>query len=330
MRLAFEVASAARAYPKNRVTYAVSKVRIGPTPIPRSDSGMSSQDAYRETLDPSGEWFEKCARHSASQTSRLLQHIYLCDPCARRFVHEVFNDRPFVYHGETVQGFCGLCNKRGAVTLRQHFACGPCWNVVLSYQKTYVASEAVREAWKTHVQGEFPALVLEETEEVTLDPYVRGARTKRQNAATLEILDFLVSEKSLGSPSTTLFHIEMKSGPGNIDTMSEFQLDVNDYEDILGASCNTGAPAYVFHVQVEQEYHPPTRRGIGRRVWWTDLCRLRDAVKRVAARRGEDKKAIYFRTSAFAPVETFPDELRARGFELLRSRIDPIALAIEI
>ena len=33
----------------------------------------------------------------------------------------VFNGRPPLYHGETVEGYCGLCNLAGPVTLRQWF-----------------------------------------------------------------------------------------------------------------------------------------------------------------------------------------------------------------
>jgi hypothetical protein len=283
---------------------------------------------YRDALDPSSGWFEKCARHTSTYTARTLQHIYLCDPCARRLVHEGLNDRPFVYHGETVRGFCGLCNAAKEVTLRQHFACVQCCSVVLSYQMGIVAARAVHQAWADQVQAEFPSLRLEETEAVRIEPYARKSKTKKQAAESLEVLDFHVFETSEQSNKSPLFHIELKSGPGSIDEMTEFQLDVNDYDDIVGASCQTGVPAYVFHVQVGSEYHPPTRRVVARGAWWTDVCQLRDQNRRVAARRDGEKNAEYFNRTAFAPIDTFVDELRARGFDRLRERLDRTKLAL--
>lgn len=274
-----------------------------------------TKNPYREVLEPNSEWFEKCARHTSAVTSRTLQHLYLCDPCARRLVHEGLNDRPFLYHGETVRGYCGLCNTETDVTLRQHFICTYCWPVVLSYQKSVVAARAVQDAWAKEVQPRFPTLRLEETEAVRIEPYTRKSKTKKQAAETLEILDFHVFETSEQGRESPLFHIELKSGPGSIDEMTEFQLDVNDYDDILGASCQTGLPAYVFHVQIGSEYHPPTREVVPRGVWWTDLCQLRDQIRRIAARRDGEKNAVYFNRAAFKPISTFVDELRARGFE---------------
>ena len=40
-----------------------------------------------------------------------------------------------------------------------------------------------------------------------------------------------------------IFHVELKTGPGAIDTMKEFQLDVNDSNDIAGAVNHTRLPA---------------------------------------------------------------------------------------
>src|SRR5678816_1691252 len=102
---------------------------------------------YRQTLPLDSPFFEKCARHSMPTTTRSLQHIYLCDACALRIVSECFNDRPPLYHGETIAGFCGLCNARTEVTLRQWFVCPICWNVVVAYQKSFVADESVPRFW---------------------------------------------------------------------------------------------------------------------------------------------------------------------------------------
>lgn len=250
----------------------------------------------------------------------MLQTIYLCDDCAKRLVAEAFNDRPPVYHGETIQGFCGLCNLDASVTMRQWFVCGVCWNVVLSYQKSLAASAGVHAWWANEIAPLLPHLGLHETEPVRLTPYARKPKTKFEGAAGLELLDFRVVDQS-EDPGIELFNIEQKSGPGSIKEMSEFQLDVNDYNDIVGATKNTTLPSYIVHVQACSEYSFPTRRTVVRAMWWTDIFRLREHQKRVKIRRGEDKQAIYYRPSAFEEIETFQHELTSRGYIRLRERL---------
>ncbi len=276
--------------------------------------------AYREITPEASGLFETCARHTSRQTARTLQTIYLCDNCTKRLVHEAFNDRPPVYHGETMQGYCGLCSVQGDVTMRQWFVCGICWNVVLAYQKSIAATAGVHDWWGRAIAPHFRHLRLEETEPVYLSPFARSGKTKKQGAQTLSILDFLVSDISGSSPKG-LFHIEQKTGPGSILEMSEFQLDVNDFNDIAGAMANTGLPAYVVHVQASQEYNFPTRKTVVRGLWWTDLFTLFAHQKRVSARRGEDKDAIYFEPSAFRSIDTFADELRRENYKDLTLKL---------
>ena len=275
---------------------------------------------YRDVLPPDSSFYEACARHTSRTTSRALQHIYLCDTCAIRLTKEAFNDRPPIYHGETVDGFCGLCNARTSVTLRQWFVCSFCWNVVVSYQKAFVASQAVLAFWARDILPRFPNFSIQETECVYCGPYQRGKSTKKQAAATLKILDFLVSEARDGKESP-VFHIELKAGPGSIDTMSEFQLDVNDSNDIAGAVAYTGLPAYIFHVQLDYEYSPPTRRAVAKGMWWTDVLKLEANRTAVRLRRGDQKQAGYYSTAAFQPIATFPKELATRRFDQLRESI---------
>lgn len=271
------------------------------------------------TPKESGE-YETCARHTSRQTARTLQSAYFCDECAKQLTIEAFNHRPPVFHGETIQGICGLCNDLRAVTMRQWFVCGPCWNVVLAYQKSIAASAAVHEWWNKNIQKDNPYLTFEETEPVYLSPYTRSAKTKLQSAASIEILDFLVSNAS-NNPPTKLFHIEQKTGPGSIDDMKEFQLDVNDYNDIVGAMNTTRIPSYILHVQASQAYSFPTRKTIVSSMWWTDLFTLQEHQKRIGTRRREDKKAIYYKPTAFQPIAKFSDELASRNYLLLRTKI---------
>jgi hypothetical protein len=283
---------------------------------------------YRDTLPRSSQFWEACARHMTRQTARTLQTGWYCDKCARRLTREAFNDRPPVYHGTGITGFCGLCNERKLVVLRQWFVCGICWNVVVAYQKSIVASRAVRDYWRRVITPEFPRLFLLEREEVHLSPFSRKGKTKRQAAEALIVLDFWVEERPprKGKP---LFHIELKSGPGAIDEMREFQLDINDSNDIIGAANNTRLPVYIFHVQTDFEYDPPTRASVARGIWWTDIFRLLEHRLSVRARRGEDKEAGYYSPSAFNGIEMFPEELRSQRYLRLQERLTrkPLKLA---
>jgi hypothetical protein len=282
---------------------------------------------YQDIISRSSEFWEACARHTARQTARTLQTGYYCDDCARRLTHEAFNDRPPVYHGVELLGSCGLCNVMKTVASRQWFVCGICWNVVLAYQKSIVSGQAVHEYWRDNVKPSFPQLHLIEKEEVYLSPFARKSKTKRQAAESLDTLDFRVEERppEAGKP---LFHIELKSGPSAIDEMREFQLDVNDSDDIVGAANNTGLPVYVFHVQTAFEYDPPTRSSVVRGIWWTDVFTLLEHRLAVRARRGEDKDAGYYSPFAFKTIETFLQELRDKKYIQLRDRLRKTPLTL--
>ena len=265
-------------------------------------------------------FWEKCARHTSSYTARNVAYFFLCDGCCSRFTHEVFNERPAIYHGDSMQGFCGLCNELTDVRFRQWFLCPICYNVASSYQKGFVSAAAVHEFWRRHVVPVVPSLTLRETDVVTLSPFARGKRTKRQAADDLADADFLVSEKTADG-EVPRFHIELKAGPGAMDAMSEFQLDMNDYNDIVGPVLNTGLPAYVFHVQLGMEYFPPTKRSVSRNLWWTDLATLTSHLKRRARRRDESKPAFYFEPKAFRDKSDFVEHVAQRGYERVISAL---------
>jgi hypothetical protein len=270
-------------------------------------------------LNPASEFWEKCARHTNRQTARKIQAVYLCDECAIRLTREAFNDRPPIHHGETLQGFCGLCNESKTVVARFWFACDICWNVVLGYQKSGAASRAVLRYWNDQCAEALPRLALLETEPVYLSPYQRGGKTKRQTAEGLSVLDFRVEQR--GEPTNPLFHIELKSGPGSIDEMKEFQLDINDSNDIIGAAKNTGLPVYIFHVQLQRVYTAATVATIGGGMWWTDIFTLLENKHAERSRRGEDKQAGYYSPSAFKPIASFCQALQEENYTILRERL---------
>jgi hypothetical protein len=188
-----------------------------------------------------------------------------------------------------------------------------------------VASEVVHDYWRKKIVPEFPRISLIEKEAVSLSPYSRKAKSKMEAAETQTELDFVVTDRTL-KKRKLLFHIELKSGPGAIDEMREFQLDINDSNDIVGAANNTRLPVYIFHVQTEFSYDPPTRKSVGRKIWWTDIFKLLEHRLSVRARRGEDKRAGYYSPSAFQPMDTFPEELRSKRYRKLQERLSRHAL----
>ena len=282
---------------------------------------------FRDITTKESGLYETCARHTAKRVSRTLQTAYYCDECTNKLTVECFNNRAPVYHGETINGFCGLCNRRLEVTMRQWFVCGPCWSVVLAYQKSMAATAYLHNWWTTKIAPKVPNLVLAESEPVRLAPYARSAESKKQKAGSLTALDFLVSDVA-SRPPKAIFHIEQKTGPGSIDEIKEFQLDVNDINDIVGAMNFTKTPSYVIHVQTIQKYELPTKESVAVGMWWTDPYLIKKNLKRIGSRTDESKKAIFFKPSAFQKIDTFLDELKSKGYEKLAAEMaaNPIEL----
>lgn len=282
-------------------------------------------DRFDILLPPESESWEACARHQNRATTRRISTLFLCDECARRLTRDCFNDRPPIYHGFadglTFDGYCAFCSQVRRVTIRQWFLCAICENVVLSYPKTIVASQLVHNYWRERVTARLPYLALEEHDVVQIEPYVARRRSQRAKAETLESLDFLVTDLRDNRP---LFLIELKAGPSPLSgegAVREFQLDVNDYIDIVTVARKLSLPVYVFHAQVVDQYGLPTRRSVGRNVWWTNIFSLRSALKSVKRRRGEDKNAGYYHPSAFKPIDSFIEELKNEGYKALTERL---------
>lgn len=285
------------------------------------------RDERPPLLRPGDQYWEKCARHQNTSTSRFVANFFLCDDCSDRLQREAFNNRPPIYEGLHVEGYCGLCNELTATDLRQWFVCPICVNVVLSYPKGFAASKYVHDFWAREITPVLPDLVLEELDEVKLEPFIPGKRSAKNKVQITQELDYRVSAR-LESGLTPLFCIELKAGPASIDTMSEFQLDVNDFNDIANGCNGCGLPAYVFHVQINDDYMPPTRRSVASNLWWTDVWTLDGARTAIRARRGEDKRAGYYKPSVFQTRDLFINELRNEGYFTLQERLraNPIGL----
>lgn len=279
-----------------------------------------TMSSNRPVMSSGDEYWEACARHEGRQTSRNLATIFLCDQCTGILVRDCFNGRYPVFQGDWFDGFCGLCNQAKPVALTQWFICNFCLTVVRSYPKAVAATQFVHSFWESHVRPSCPQLKLVESDIVRIEAYVPRRRTQRAKLVTVERLDFLVLERQ-GRVDKEILHIELKAGPSSVDEMSEFQLDVNDFVDIQTVTSKTGLPAYIFHVQITEEYRPPTSRTIARAMWWTDVLTLRENLKVVRQRRGEEKNAGYYHPQAFRPGSTFVTELSTGAYRDLAARI---------
>jgi hypothetical protein len=61
-------------------------------------------------------------------------------------------------------------------------------------------------------------------------------------------------------------------------------------------------------------------------MWFTDIWTLKANQKDTRQRQGENKKAGYYKTEAFKPIDCFVEEVVARRYEELASRIGELAL----
>jgi hypothetical protein len=267
-------------------------------------------------MPPGHEFWEQCARDVYHRTARTVAYLPLCTSCTRTLEVECFNRRPPFARSGSFHGFCSLCNIYQKIHLWQWFMCQTCQNVVLSYGRSRAAAQYVDNFWLSAIKPVASNFSLFETDPVKIESYRAGASSMKAKAARaligqLQQLDFRVEELGTGN----VFLIELKTGPGNPKEMKDFQLDVNDVQDISTAMEILHLPAYVFHVQIENEYRGATRRPVARNLWWADVTTFLAAESSRAERRDERKQAIYFDPSVFQAKESFVEELLERRFE---------------
>lgn len=124
--------------------------------------------------------------------------------------------------------------------------------------------------------------------------------------------------RSLKKP---IFYIELKTGPGSTEHMRKFQLDLNDWNDVATVCNRYRHPAYFFHAKVVEEYSGPTRRSVGKGLWWTDCFTMDKNRTSIQPRRGEGKHAAFYDATVFRPEEEFRGELERRGYVALEKKL---------
>lgn len=125
-----------------------------------------------------------------------------------------------------------------------------------------------------------------------------------------------------GADDEPAFWIEVKTGPGSLDEIREFQLDCSDCDDIMNAVITSGMPAFIVHCQMGKVPEPPTMRLVGQGVWWTTLTEFARSFKDVRPRRGNERKfAAYYGPDCFHPIETFGGFLSKGGLKREMARL---------
>lgn len=244
--------------------------------------------------------YPTCVRHAKPRKDVRLRHTFVCDECADKWTDEAFDGSKSLWDGESLTGYCNLCNTKKRVRLRTWFLCDICWRVAGSIGRNHVAESAIVSWWRTQVEKDHPHLVIEQNDASALRP-------RRDTDISGEgPLDFLVRNTTTGE---VVIGIENKTGRSSIKEMSAFQLDVSDCDAILHHVRELDIPAYLIHAQVLEIWEPPTVGFAAIGLWWTDIYKLAAGFRDVRTRRDEQRGAAYFSKKAFHPIEELSGSL---------------------
>jgi hypothetical protein len=256
-----------------------------------------------------------CARCSTERVDTALASFFLCADCAVALSGQAFNGAGPSFWDFGVVSHCSLCNDRKDLKLAQWFLCPFCERVVNSYRLGRVSRTYTLTEWDRLILPVATSLRIEPTDPVTLNPYVRPVRG--QNIT--QPLDYRVLDGG-----THAAWLEVKTGQRSIAEFATFQLDHSDCDDILDNVRSTMLPAYLVHVQLDREYHPPSDRSVPRGLWWTDMYALAAAYvgsRRRPGRRNGGKMAAHFSPNCFASLETLGPALRDGRHRALLERL---------
>lgn len=192
--------------------------------------------------------------------------------------------------------------------------------MVNSYRLGRVSQDYSLSEWERVVVPAAPALIIEPVDPVVLSPYERPVG-RRELAVALDYRMIANGEH--------VAWIELKTGQRSIAEFATFQLDHSDCDDILNVVRTTNLPAYVFHAQLDREYHPPSDRSVPRGLWWTDIYAMADAYRESRRRRTNGgKMAAHFAPGCFAALESLGSALRDGHLQRLQERLRQDGLPI--
>jgi len=255
----------------------------------------------------------RCARCRTERVDTALGSFFLCDECAIALAERAFNGAGPSFWDFAVASYCALCNERKDLKLAQWFLCPYCERMVNSYRLGRVCQDYSLAEWGRVVAPVAPDIAIEPVDPVVLSPYERP-RGRRELAVTL---DYRMIEGG-----QQVAWVELKTGQRSITEFATFQLDHSDCDDILNVVGTTDLPAYVFHGQLDREYHPPSDRSVPRGLWWTDIYAMSDAFRTSQRRRRNGgKMAAHFTPACFAAIETLGRTLRNGHHRALLERL---------
>jgi hypothetical protein len=251
-----------------------------------------------------------CARHGGVSKTTKLCSFFLCDECASKLVNECFNGHLPVFEGYNVNGFCALCGNYKPVKLRQWFLCDNCERVVHSYPVGMAAQNYVLKWWNENI----PEIRLEVTDPIVLSSYPSGKK-KAKTTTNPDLTGF-------DAQGNKVLLIEIKTGRSAINEMSNFQLDISDCDDILEFVRRELVATYIFHVQVIEEFSPPTSyfKPVG--IWWTDIFKMERSFQKIIKRRiDRGKQAVYFDPKCFETMTSFINEVKKEKYNDLTKKL---------
>jgi len=261
----------------------------------------------------------KCARHNSVRADSKLVGLFLCDECAVLFKNKLFSgiDPAFIY--SMVTGYCSYCGKQKQVREHFWFLCNICERIVKSYAAEQAATAFLSEWWNRSSQSDniLKKIELRRTDPVRLMSFEEHQKWRASPHESNP--DFTAI---LSSTNEKLFAIEMKTGRSSIKRMSAFQLDVSDCDDILSFVKELKIPSYLFHVQVVEQYSPPTFRKVAVNAWWISVIDMETAFREVRIRQREQRPAAYYRKTAFKPLESFMTHVKSSEFESMRKALE--------
>jgi hypothetical protein len=222
----------------------------------------------------------------------------------------------FVY--TEVGGFCAYCGDDGPVKERFWYLCNICERVVRSYPSEKAASKFVLEWWEGLHRNNpmIRDIRLDLTDPVKLMSFEAHKRWKEKKEFNPDFTAYR------GSSRDPVFGVEMKTGRNAVADMSIFQLDVSDCDDILGWVEPLRIPAFLFHIQVTEEFRPPTSRRIARGGWYMDVFEMEQNFRRTRQRPRENRPAAYFDRRGFHTLEIFLGPNFFKDLETMKERLE--------
>ncbi len=263
-----------------------------------------------------------CVRHGSERKDSRLTSFFLCDECFRKLYNTAFNKYKPAYimpQNGYIEGYCLYCGRRTKVRQYFYFLCEICERIIHSYGKELAARNFVLSLWDT-VRKEYGINIVLKVEDPVIPMNYKQHREFKKKSYPKPDFVALENEKPV-------FAIEMKTGRSSISDMSSFQLDISDCNDILGflKRPEYRIPTFLFHVQVLEEYNPPTMRYVGVNAWWASLYDLEKNIIEVKMRARERRPAVYYRKEVFKPIDTLPQYIINGGLkreqELINKRL---------